>query len=189
LYSSLRKLVRERFSLLKQALSGLVPETRKVAKQELDLEDDILECYSEIYKTSIRAVNTQIQGDYHLEKVLFTGNDFIIIDFEGEPGFSFSERRLKKHPLKDVAGMMRSIHYAAFGKILLNENYREQDRETLETWAEQWQHYVARYYMGAYLERLGEAKFRSEERRVGKECRCRGQAYGEKKRKMREGAG
>lgn len=162
LYSSLRKLVRERFSLLKQALSGLVPETRKVAKQVLDLEDDILECFSEIYKTRIRAVKTRIHGDYHLGQVLFTGNDFIIIDFEGEPGFSFSERRLKKHPLKDVAGMMRSIHYAAFGKILLNENYREQDRETLETWAEQWQHYVARYYMGAYLERLGEAKFTNE---------------------------
>lgn len=162
LYSSLRKLVRERFNLLRQALPGLRPETRAVANRVLALEEDILDCFSEIYKTRIRAMKTRIHGDYHLGQVLFTGKDFIIIDFEGEPGFSFSERRLKKHPLKDVAGMMRSIHYAAFGKILLNENYREQDLETLEAWAEQWQHYVARYYMGAYLERTGEKEFTEE---------------------------
>ena len=50
---------------------------------------------------------------------------------------------------------MRSFHYAAFGKILLNENYRPQDIEVLEAWAEQWQHYVSRYYVGAYMERMG----------------------------------
>jgi maltose alpha-D-glucosyltransferase / alpha-amylase len=54
-----------------------------------------------------------------------------------------------------VAGMMRSIHYAAFGKILLNENYRDRDLEFLESWAEQWQHYVSRFYLGAYMERMG----------------------------------
>lgn len=68
---------------------------------------------------------------------------------------TFIETRLKKNPLKDVAGMMRSLHYAAFGKILLNENYRDRDLEFLEVWAEQWQHYVSRFYLGSYLERMG----------------------------------
>ena len=156
LYSSLRKLVRDRFGLLENALPGLRADARDIANHVLGLEDDILECFSEIFKVRIKAMKTRIHGDYHLGQVLFTGKDFVIIDFEGEPGFSFSERRLKKHPLKDVAGMMRSIHYAAFGKILLNENYREQDREILEAWGEQWQHYIARFYLSAYLERLGE---------------------------------
>jgi maltose alpha-D-glucosyltransferase/alpha-amylase len=98
--------------------------------------------------------------------VLFTGKDFVIIDFEGEPGFSFSERRLKKNPLKDVAGMMRSFQYAAFGKILLNENYRDRDMEFLENWAEQWQHYVSRFYFGAYLERMGLGKELSDENEI-----------------------
>ena len=119
------------------------------------MEDDVLECFSEVYKSRINAIKTRIHGDYHLGQVLFTGKDFIIIDFEGEPGFSFSERRLKKNPLKDVAGMMRSFHYAAFGKIMLNENYREKDIEFLIQWAEQWQHYVSRFYLGAYLEKMG----------------------------------
>ena len=155
LYSSLRKLVKDRFKLLRQSLAKLDEETRKVAERVLLLEDCILECFREIYTIRINAIKTRIHGDYHLGQVLFTGKDFIIIDFEGEPGFSFSERRLKKSPYKDVAGMMRSFHYAAFGKILLNENYRRQDIELLESWAEQWQHYVGRFYLGAYMDRMG----------------------------------
>jgi maltose alpha-D-glucosyltransferase/alpha-amylase len=166
LYSSLRKLVRDRLNLLENSLSKLNFETRELAKKVLALEPAILDCFKEIYEVRINAIKTRIHGDYHLGQVLFTGKDFVIIDFEGEPGFSFSERRLKKNPLKDVAGMMRSFQYAAFGKILLNENYRQQDMEYLEAWAEQWQHYVSRYYFGAYLERLGLGKELSEENEV-----------------------
>lgn len=155
LYSSLRKLARDRFKLLAQSLDKLNDETKALAKRVLALEDSVLECFSEVHQVRINAIKTRIHGDFHLGQILFTGKDFIIIDFEGEPGFSFSERRLKKNPLKDVAGMMRSFHYAAFGKILLNENYREKDIEFLVQWAEQWQHYVSRFYLGAYLERMG----------------------------------
>jgi maltose alpha-D-glucosyltransferase/alpha-amylase len=155
LYSSLRRLVKDRFGLLEATLSKLPADVQKFAKEVLALEKDILECFSEVYQIKIKADKIRIHGDYHLGQVLFTGKDFVIIDFEGEPGLSFSERRLKKSALKDVAGMMRSIHYAAFGKILLNENYRERDLEFLENWAEQWQHYVSRFYLGAYMERMG----------------------------------
>lgn len=155
LYSSLRKMVRDRFMLLESTIDKLPANIKDTARKVLASEDKILEAFSEVYKVKIDALKTRIHGDYHLGQVLFTGSDFVIIDFEGEPGFSFSERRLKKNPLKDVAGMMRSIHYAAFGKILLNENYRDRDMELLEAWADQWQHYVSRFYLGAYMERMG----------------------------------
>ncbi|MFZ6010111.1 MAG: maltose alpha-D-glucosyltransferase [Bacteroidota bacterium] len=155
LYSSLRKLMRDRFNLLENSMGKLMPEAQELAKKVLALEDKILESFGEVYQTKINAVKTRIHGDFHLGQVLFTGKDFVIIDFEGEPGFSFSERRLKKNPFKDVAGMMRSFHYAAFGKLLLNENYRDRDLEFLEQAAEQWQHYIGRFYLGAYMERIG----------------------------------
>jgi maltose alpha-D-glucosyltransferase / alpha-amylase len=155
LYSSLRKLVRDRFGMLENSISKLPPQVQEFGKKVLGFEDAILEAFKEVYEVKINAIKTRIHGDYHLGQVLFTGKDFIIIDFEGEPGLAFSERRLKKNPLKDVAGMMRSIHYAAYGKILLNENYRDRDVEFLESWAEQWQHYVSRFYLGAYMERSG----------------------------------
>lgn len=163
LYSSLRKLTRDRFKLLEQSLPKLTNETQAFAQKVLEMEDTILESFGEIYQTRISAMKTRIHGDYHLGQVLFTGNDFVIIDFEGEPGFSFSERRLKKNPLKDVAGMMRSFHYAAYGKILLNENYRARDIEFLEQWAEQWQHYISRFYLGAYMDKLGMGKTLTDE--------------------------
>lgn len=155
LYSAMRKLVKERFSVLKQSMKELDDRTKTYAADVVALEDTILTHFKSVYATKLTATKTRIHGDFHLEHVLFTGKDFVLFNFEGNPEASYAERKLKRSPWRDVAGMMRSFHYAAYGKILLNENYRDRDRDVLEQWAEQWQHYVSRFYLSAYAERMG----------------------------------
>jgi maltose alpha-D-glucosyltransferase/alpha-amylase len=166
LFSSFRKLVKERLKLLKQKVSTLPERAKPLAEEILGREQEIITCFNRIHEKKIDGLKTRIHGDYHLGQVLFTGKDFIIIDYEGEPGLSFSERRLKKNPFKDVAGMIRSYHYAAFGKIFLNEIYKEKYQQLLEPWAEQWFQYVKKFYLAAYLQKMGMDQDISEDNRT-----------------------
>ena len=85
----------------------------------------------------------RIHGDYHLGQMLYTGKDFVIIDFEGEPARTLSERRLKRSPLRDVAGMIRSFHYAAFTASLQHASGHPGDLALLDPWLETWSTYAA----------------------------------------------
>jgi maltose alpha-D-glucosyltransferase/alpha-amylase len=110
----------------------------------------------------ISAMRTRIHGDYHLGQVLFTGDDFVIIDFEGEPARPLSERRNKNSPLQDVAGMLRSFHYAAYAPLLEEIRSQEvlQERlNALDVWAQYWQTWVSATFLKTYLRTSGSASF------------------------------
>jgi len=159
IYSGHRKLVSDKLDALAGRIDKLPPHIAKEAQQILDIRESILECFSEIYSLKIQSEKTRIHGDYHLGQVLFNGKDYYIIDFEGEPMHTISERRLKKTPFKDVAGMIRSFHYAAFGQLVLNQNYRKEDTPFLEAWAEQWFHYISQTFLSTYLEKTADQDF------------------------------
>jgi trehalose synthase-fused probable maltokinase len=92
-------------------------------------------------------------GDYHLGQILFTGKDFVIIDFEGEPGRPLTARRIKASPLKDVAGMIRSFHYAAHaGRFReVTGSLSPAQAVELEQWAQAWYQWTASTFLRAYL--------------------------------------
>lgn len=164
LFSSFQTLVRATFQTASRNLKKLSPEVRAETEQIIQQKEQILTTLKQIYHKKFNAVKTRIHGDYHLGQVLFTGKDLVILDFEGEPARSYSERRLKRSPLRDVAGMIRSFHYAAYGALFLNEHIGEEDRRRLLPFAEQWYHYMSSFFMQAYLETVKGSAFIPEER-------------------------
>jgi maltose alpha-D-glucosyltransferase / alpha-amylase len=100
-------------------------------------------------------------GDFHLGQVLYTGNDFMITDFEGEPARSLNERRLKRSPLRDVAGMLRSFSYAVHSAIRERQQrgLPEESEQRAHDWGRFWQVWVSSIYLGSYLEEARHAGF------------------------------
>ena len=101
-------------------------------------------------------------GDYHLSNVLFSGSDWVITNFEGDPTRSLSERRIKRSALRDVATMLRSFHYvshaALFGDVPGIVPSREAHPQ-LERWALTWYHWVSAIFLKEYLRTAGAASF------------------------------
>ncbi|WP_187264110.1 maltose alpha-D-glucosyltransferase [Pontibacter beigongshangensis] len=152
LYSSLTSLVRSSFDLLQKKLPDLPEAIQEEAEEVLQMRGQVLEQLKMIFAKKIDTQKIRTHGDYHLGQVLFTGRDFVIIDFEGEPARSFSERRLKRSPLRDVAGMIRSFHYAVYNALFQAGSFRKEDSQYLEQWAEQWYHYARGFYTHSYLQ-------------------------------------
>jgi len=162
LYQSMRNLTAQALLLLRLRLKGVPQASREQAQKVLDLQNEMLRRFRMILDQKVTAVRTRVHGDYHLGQVLYTGNDFVIIDFEGEPARSMSERRIKRSPLSDVAAMLRSFHYAAYSALLAGEagsTVRPEDLPQLEPWANFWHRSVSAIFLKAYLEAAGQAAF------------------------------
>ncbi|HWL50763.1 MAG TPA: phosphotransferase, partial [Acidimicrobiia bacterium] len=154
LYQSTRSSIRTSFNLLRKRRSSLTDAQVELADTVLDREHDLLEDLRALTTEKIDAVRLRIHGDFHLGQVLFTGNDFVIIDFEGEPQRPLSERRIKRLGLRDVAGMLRSYQYTSQMALreALKGGVEEQDHAAhLADWADAWARWLAAAFLRGYL--------------------------------------
>ncbi len=162
LQRSMRELVDHNMQLLRTRFAALPESGKDDAQQVLMREAEIAGRFDALLARPIRALRTRIHGDYHLGQVLYTGADFMIIDFEGEPARPLSERRMKRSPLQDVAGMLRSFHYAAYAAYFAQEQDGRPAPE-LEAWTRFWHLWVSVAYLQSYLAVADGAAFMPDE--------------------------
>ncbi len=156
LYQSLRTKARKIESELTRRLTRLPDDVQKEARTWLDHCPMLMDLYSDLLKHRITATKIRVHGDYHLGQVLLTGKDFTILDFEGEPHRSLGERLLKRSPLVDIAGMIRSFDYAVQSVLA---QHASADQQRLLPWADHWRTDVTRHFLDGYAATTSGADF------------------------------
>jgi maltose alpha-D-glucosyltransferase/alpha-amylase len=154
LYQSTRSSIRTSFNLLERRRKHLTPVQNELADAVIGLQSKILDDLRSITTDKIDTVRFRIHGDYHLGQVLFTGNDFVIIDFEGEPQRPMSERRIKRLGLRDVAGMIRSYQYTTQMalRVALNSGVEEPGHaDHLAEWGDALARWLAAAFLRGYV--------------------------------------
>jgi len=154
LYSSLKSLTRVSLGELKKQLSSLPEEYQQEARQVLDLEKKMLDYFKQIFIHKFEAVKIRIHGNYHLEQVMLVDEDFIIDDFDGTYDRPFSERKLRKSPLKDVAAMLQSFYYSVMWLLLERREERKEHYDTLNALLNYWYRSMGGIFLQAYRRRV-----------------------------------
>jgi maltose alpha-D-glucosyltransferase/alpha-amylase len=157
---SMRDLTLNVFRILEQRIAKLPTSVQNDAANILKQEGEIQDRFDALTHQKMTGKLIRIHGDFHLGQVLYTGSDFVIIDFEGEPARPLEERRRKRSPVQDVAGMLRSFHYAAYTGLSIQALKIDADpktREGLERWAQYWQRWVSARFVGEYLKVTGQS--------------------------------
>jgi maltose alpha-D-glucosyltransferase/alpha-amylase len=161
-FQTMRNQANSTVELLKRRLKDLPEDAREHAEQAIALSAEIHARLADVTRMKVSAARIRTHGDFHAGQVLWTGKDFVFIDFEGEPGRPLSERRHKRSAMTDVAGMLRSFHYAAFGTLLnprVGGQIRAEDVARLEPWANFWYLWVAATFLRAYLAEANGQRF------------------------------
>ncbi len=133
---------------LEAGVGGLHPQATSHAIQVIAQRAELLQAARDFAQTEPSGQRIRIHGDYHLGQTLRAQNDFVLLDFEGEPARSLEERRRKQCPLRDVAGMLRSFSYAAASALNACE---PSVQAGLASAAQAWENAVCEHFLDAYL--------------------------------------
>ncbi len=167
LYQSMRSRTIRSLVDLTQRLPRLSDDVQADARTLLSREEELFQRFHALLNRRMTAMRIRCHGDYHLAQVLHTGKEFVFIDFEGETCRSLSERRIKHSPLRDVASMLRSFHYAVYTALdssasnheAVQAAVRPEDKAQLEPWARLWYVWVGAAFLKSYLEGTRDAVF------------------------------
>jgi len=158
LFQSAQNMLARTANTLRRSLSSLNERERALAAALLLQEQPLTKRLSAVTQHRIVVDRIRCHGDFHLRQVLWTGDDFVIIDFEGDRHRPVSERRYKRCPLRDIAWMLHSFRNVA-RMTLSSGRIRPDDQWWLERWAEAFVRVMSATYVRSYLNVVEKASF------------------------------
>ncbi len=159
-FQSMRSRAVEHVRGLRRQLKGLGAEVLPLAQRVVELLPAIVERYRRFYEQGFAARRIRIHGNCQLDQALWTGKDFVFIDFEGDPTLPLGERCIKRSPLRDVATLLRSLHrtaYAGLAAQVERGSIPESNLARFEPWVRYWNRWVGAALLRAYLPTLAKA--------------------------------
>jgi len=146
-----------RLNLTENNLHKLEGYSLELAKEFLESKNEIRKRIVSFDWTKLKGERIRIHGDYHLGQILVQDDDFCILDFEGEPESTIRDRKVKQPPLKDVAGLFRSFHYAIYSTIFNNHEQYKNDKQELFSYGELLYKYMVSVFLETYRSTTQEA--------------------------------
>jgi maltose alpha-D-glucosyltransferase/alpha-amylase len=158
-YQSMRNLIGRTLRVLGAHIERVPAPLAERARELAGHPQRALALIEPLLHQHLTGLRIRVHGDYHLDQLLSTGKDFVIIDFEGPANETLAERRRKHSAFRDVAGMIRSFHYAAATTMFDATVVREIDRAVVAPWAEAWHRFISGAFLRAYLDAASGAVF------------------------------
>lgn len=143
-----------RLNIIENNLDKLEGLALELAKEFLNKKNIIRKRFVKFDWTKLKGERIRVHGDYHLGQVLVKDDDFYILDFEGEPESTIRDRKVKQPPLKDVAGLFRSFHYAIYATIFNNVENFNTTQDKLFKAGELLYRYLIGVFLGTYIEEI-----------------------------------
>jgi len=142
-----------RFILVEENIEKLKGLAQEYAQMFIDNRINITSKFLAFEETRLNSCRIRIHGDLHLGQILMTADDdFYIIDYEGEPESTIRDRKVKQTPLKDVAGMLRSFHYAVYAVIFDPKKKFKLAQEELFEAGEKYYRALSAIFLNKYIE-------------------------------------
>lgn len=161
-FQSKRNLVYQVCQEMERLIPTFTPRVRELAEKIIKGKESIIKTFEPLLNPKEDVLRIRYHGDYHLGQLLFTGKEFIIADFEKSTERSFSERRRRRSALRDVAGMIRSFHFAIFTSLIYQENkgiISAHEFPYSQKWPGFWQIWVSGIFIRSYREHVGKVAF------------------------------
>ncbi len=159
---------------LKSHMSSLGETDAALAHRVIAGEERLLARAQALATDPMKGTRIRGHGDLHLGQILLSSGVPVFIDFEGEPARSLGERRVKRSPLLDVSGMLRSFHYVSRVGLRPLEEASQAEAESVVAWTDAWYLWTAATYLDGYFEVYGQVAALSDngkdERRLLLDC-------------------